>query len=162
MYSLTRSLLFVSTGLVVGFLFGFSAHGGSAAPGARPVDGWLQHGDVDRHFPDHPALFAHHWCKKITARLSECQLYDSDAPNAKLIGIEPIVSDATFRTFTHKEQRLWHWHKTSRSRIVIPGGTRQEIAQANQRRGTTHGKTVLLWDPWDTLDPLGLPRVIPH
>ncbi|MFN2527249.1 MAG: DUF1264 domain-containing protein [Candidatus Baltobacteraceae bacterium] len=157
-----RNAAYVAVGVFFGVLIGANADRTSAAPSGNPTDGWTIHSDVNDHFPHHPASFAHHWCKRISVRLVECQLYDSDAPNAKLVGVEPIVSDETFRSFPPAEQRSWHWHKTSKATIVIPGASAQKNQTVNRRRGTTHGKTILLWDPLDSVDPVGPPRIIPH
>lgn len=128
----------------------------------RPVDGWRHTGDVTLHFPAHPDKLAHHWCKRINAELTECQLYDSDLPNARLIGIEPIVSAQTFASFSAREKAYWHWHKTSKARIILPGATPERVRFVNTHRGTSHGKTILVWDPDQNLQPIGLPRVVPH
>jgi Protein of unknown function (DUF1264) len=36
---------------------------------------------------------AHHFCTHLTPDFHQCIIYDSDAPDAKLIGIEYIVSE---------------------------------------------------------------------
>jgi len=151
-------LIGVSFGLTVGL----RPRPITAAVLQRPIDGWTNHADVNHHFPNHPQAWAHHWCKRITKRLTECQLYDGDGPAAKLIGIETIVSDSTFHSFSPTERRYWHWHKTSTSKIVVPGASATVNEAANSHRGSSHGKTVLLWDPLDTVDPVGAPKVVRH
>jgi hypothetical protein len=40
---------------------------------------------------------AHHYCSHLSDDVMQCVVYDSDKPNARLIGIEYIVSDRVFR-----------------------------------------------------------------
>ena len=128
----------------------------------RPVDGWRHAGDITLHFPAHSDKLAHHWCKRIDSKLTECQLYDSDLPNARLIGIEPIVPAPVFASLSALEKTYWHWHKKSKARIVLPGATPERVRFVNTHRSTSYGKTILVWDPDLTLLPIGLPRVVPH
>ncbi len=64
-------------------------------------------------------MVAHHYCKPVSGGLIECQLYDSDATDAKLVGVEVIVDAATYNGFTAAEKAQWHYHKTE-----IPKGIR--------------------------------------
>jgi hypothetical protein len=47
----------------------------------------------------------------IHALRSQCVIYDSDEPNARLIGIEYIISENVFKTLNEQEKRYWHSHK---------------------------------------------------
>lgn len=37
-------------------------------------------------------------------------IYDPDKPNARLIGIEYIISEKLFQTLPEEEKKLWHSH----------------------------------------------------
>ncbi len=41
----------------------------------------------------------------------ECQLFESDAPNARMVGAETIVTPAVYKSFSAAEQANWHYHK---------------------------------------------------
>lgn len=72
-------------------------------------------------------LEAHHYCTHLTHEFHQCIIYDSDQPNAKLIGIEYIVSEKVstvqladaradrtkqiFDSLPAEEKRYWHSHK---------------------------------------------------
>src|SRR6266511_2961278 len=66
--------------------------GQSMAGGPTPAEGWTLHIDAKLHFPAKPDMIAHHYCNEVAGGVTECQLYDSDSPNARLVGTEVIVS----------------------------------------------------------------------
>lgn len=41
----------------------------------------------------------------------QCLLYDSDKANAKLLGVEYMVTPRLFKTLPAEERRLWHTHQ---------------------------------------------------
>lgn len=49
----------------------------------------------------------------VLSRLSvrQCVIYDSDKPDARLIGIEYVIDESVFVTLDHEEKKLWHSHK---------------------------------------------------
>ena len=91
-----KTILFV---FVVGLLLIIA--GCVAPPTPKPSDGWTLHIDAKKHFSASPDAIAHHWCKPVSGGLTECQLYDSDAADAKLVGVEVIVDSATYNKFSH-------------------------------------------------------------
>ena len=55
---------------------------------------------------------AYHYCThNHDADLHQCLVFDSNEPGARLIGIEYIVSEATFNSFDGEEKKYWHSHK---------------------------------------------------
>src|SRR5690606_33039134 len=64
-------------------------------------------------FPDHPKrqVIAYHMCTKLNEDLRQCIMYDSDDENAKVIGVEYIITEKLFRTLPAHEKLLWHSHK---------------------------------------------------
>ena len=50
---------------------------------------------------------ASHCCSEFR----QCIIYDSDKPDARLIGIEYIISRRLFQTLPEEEKKLWHSHK---------------------------------------------------
>lgn len=47
----------------------------------------------------------------VCAQVRQRVIFDSDAPNARLIGVEYIISARLFDALPPEEQRLWHSHK---------------------------------------------------
>ena len=54
---------------------------------------------------------AHHFCACPNEDVRQCVIYDSDKPNARLIGTEYIISDKLFETLPEEEKVYWHSHK---------------------------------------------------
>jgi Protein of unknown function (DUF1264) len=59
--------------------------------------------------PERSAV-AYHFCKPLNADVNQCVLYDGTGPNAKLIGIEYLVTDAMYQKFPAEEKQYWHDH----------------------------------------------------
>ncbi len=148
------------------FVFSFSlvcpafAEEKSAAQAAKPTEGWTLHIDAKRHFPNLPDMIAHHYCKPVSGGLTECQLYDSDKPDARLVGIEVIVSKETWGKFSEKEKALWHYHKIEIPKVeaVLPDVSPEESAKILKSIEETYGKVYILWDPAKK-EPVGKPQV---
>ena len=126
----------------------------------KPTEGWTLHIDAKKHFPKSPDIIAHHYCKPVSGGLTECQLYDSDKPDARLIGIEVIVDKDTWKKFTRKEQALWHYHKIEIPKVeaVLPDVSPEESAKIIKGMEETYGKVYILWNPMKK-EPLGKPQV---
>jgi len=132
-----------------------------AMPGGAATSGYTLHIDAGRHFPAHPSEIAHHWCKTISPTLIECQLYDTDSPNARLVGVETIVPTAVWQTFSPQEQALWHSHKTQLKKIqpTLPDTPENQRASVIAALEPTYGKVYILWDPISTKNPTGQPSI---
>jgi len=127
---------------------------------AKPTEGWSLHVDAKKHIPKMPDMIAHHYCKPVSGGLTECQLYDSDKPDARLIGVEVIVDKETWKKFSKKEKALWHYHKMEIPKVeaVLPDVSPEESAKIFKGMEETYGKVYMLWDP-SRKEPLGRPQV---
>ena len=130
------------------------------APAIKPTEGWTLHVDAKKHIPKMPDIVVHHYCKPVSGGLTECQLYDSDKPDARLIGVEVIVNKETWNKFSKKEKGLWHYHKTEIPKVdaVLPDVSPEEAAKIIKSIDETYGKVYILWDPAKK-EPLGNPQV---
>ena len=54
---------------------------------------------------------AHHFCACPNEEVRQCVIYDSDKPNARLIGLEYIISSELFEGLPEEEKIYWHSHK---------------------------------------------------
>lgn len=151
-------------GLVIALLavslVGVSANAWGS-PDARPSEGWTLHIDAKKHFPGNPELIAHHYCKGVAGGFYECQLYDSDAPDARLVGVEVVVPAETYNKFSAQEQAMWHYHKTEIPKVqaTLPDLSPEEAAKVLKSLEETYGKIYLLWDPSSGDLPIGNPNV---
>ncbi|CRG84403.1 hypothetical protein PISL3812_01695 [Talaromyces islandicus] len=116
------------------------------------------------------AVEAHHYCSHITEDIRQCLIYDSNSANARLIGIEYMITPKLYETLEPAERRLWHSHiyevKSGMLIMPSPAGTPETVWQAaetSEMRDVIglYGKTYHLWQP-DRGDavPLGEPQLM--
>jgi uncharacterized protein DUF1264 len=131
------------------------------AAASSPASSFTLHIDAKRHFPGNPNFIAHHWCRPAAGGITECQLYDSDAANARLVGVEVVVPTATWKTFSKSEQSLWHYHRVEIPRVsaTLPGLSPAEAKKVVASLQETYGKVYLLWDASANNQPVGKPFV---
>lgn len=106
---------------------------------------------------------AHHFCGCQNEEMRQCLIYDSPEPNARLIGLEYIVSESLFLTLPDEEKRLWHSHEYEvKSGVLFMPGVPGPVQRLDlEKVCKTYGKVFHFWqvDRGDTL-PLGLPQVM--
>jgi uncharacterized protein DUF1264 len=105
---------------------------------------------------------ASHFCIHLRHDLHQCVIFDRNAPDARLIGIEYIISEERFRGLPEDEKRLWHSHhyEVKSGELVAPGiPDRAEHAYFSDLV-TTYGKTFHTWQ-YDRDDfPYGIPQLM--
>jgi len=134
-----------------------------AAAHGTPSAGWTIHIDAQKHFPNHPTEWAHHWWRPVAgvAGMLECQIYGSDESNAALVATEVIVPTAAWKKMDSTEQASWHYHKTEIPKVnakmpdVSPAVAKKMVAAITE----TYGKIYVLWDPMDGKPAVGAPSV---
>src|SRR5262249_26511341 len=107
-------------------------------------------------------IVAEHYCCPAGDGLHQCLLYDSNTPNAKLIGIEYIVTDEIFRKLPESEKRYWHPHtyEVLAGGVIAPGMSEEEEQKFMSYILTTWGKTWHTWPDPKTPVPMGEPLLI--
>lgn len=142
--------------LIAAVLIGFATTALS-----KPGDGFTLHIDARMHFPSNPDLIAHHYCKTVAGGLIECLLFESDAEDAKLVGVETIVSTGVYNTFSEPEKALWHYHKKELPIVEakLPDLPPEEAAKVVMSLEETYGKLYILWDPGKSDLPIGNPSI---
>jgi hypothetical protein len=108
---------------------------------------------------------ATHFCIHLRHDLHQCVIFDSNRPDARLIGIEYIISEERFRGLPDDEKRLWHSHhyEVKSGELVAPGIP--ELAERAYFKDlvTTYGKTFHTWQydrPEHQEVPLGIPQLM--
>ena len=154
------TLLILVLSFVSSVIFTVSAEENTAPQSMKPSEGWTLHIDAKKHIPNMPDMIAHHYCKQVSGGLFECQLYDSDKPDARLIGVEVVVDKETWEKFPKKEKALWHYHKTELKKVdpTLPDLSSEEGAKTLKGMEETYGKVYILWNPAKN-DPIGKPVV---
>lgn len=125
-----------------------------------PAMGFELHIDAKKHINDAPDFVVHHFCKTLDEQVTQCLLFDSDAPNAHAIGVETIISPQIYAQLPDEEQQNWHYHKEEIPLVepVFPGLSEAEIQKVAAAIEDTYGKVVIFWVP-GTIAPMGTPSV---
>ena len=53
---------------------------------------------------------AHHFCRQVNEDFAQCAIFDGNAADANLNGIEYIISGKLFETLPAEERQYWHPH----------------------------------------------------
>ncbi|XP_068662811.1 oil body-associated protein 1A-like [Aristolochia californica] len=108
-------------------------------------------------------LEAHHFCSHQTEEMRQCLIYDGSGSDARLIGVEYIVSEVTFLTLPDLEKPMWHSHEyeVKSGMLFMPGIPRVVQRRDLEKVCKTYGKTIHFWqvDKGDLL-PLGIPQIM--
>jgi len=108
-------------------------------------------------------VIAQHYCSHLSDEVLQCVLYDSDKKDARLIGIEYIVSARIFASLPADEKKFWHSqnYEVKSGALTAPGA--DEAAEKDLMKVLigTYGKTWHTWqvDRGDKL-PLGIPQLM--
>jgi hypothetical protein len=105
---------------------------------------------------------ASHFCIHLRHDLHECVIFDRNAPDARLIGIEYIISEERFRELPDDEKRLWHSHhyEVKSGELVAPGVPDRAEHAYFEDLVSTYGKTFHTWQ-YDRDDfPYGIPQLM--
>lgn len=109
------------------------------------------------------ALRVDHYCSHLNDEVLQCVIYDSDKKNARLIGIEYIISEARFTQLPAEEKALWHSHRyeVMSGLLIAPELSGPAEDALMKELVVTYGKTWHFWqvDRGDAL-PLGLPKLM--
>ncbi len=105
---------------------------------------------------------ATHFCIHLHHDLHQCVIFDRNEPDARLIGIEYIISEERFRDLPDEEKRLWHSHRheVKSGTLVAPGIP--DVAEHAYLTDlvSTYGKTFHTWQ-YDRDDfPYGIPQLM--
>ncbi|KAF4966338.1 hypothetical protein FSARC_5966 [Fusarium sarcochroum] len=154
----------------------------------RPVKHICAHLNAFHAYADDPSRFVetNHYCAHLSTTLRhvtpsllthsmldedvrQCLLYDSDEPNARLIGIEYMITPKLYETLDKEERKLWHSHvyEVKSGMLIMPNRAVPEsawqVAENYEMDQVVHlyGKVYHLWqtDRGDTL-PLGPPKLM--
>ncbi|XP_060671256.1 oil body-associated protein 1A isoform X2 [Ziziphus jujuba] len=137
----------------------------AAVQGFGPINKIHQH-LCAFHFYSHDMtrqVEAHHYCAHQNEEMRQCLIYDGPDSEARLIGVEYIISENMFLTLPEEEKQLWHSHEYEvKSGVLFMPGVPGPIQRKDMEKVCkTYGKTIHFWqvDKGDTL-PLGIPQLM--
>lgn len=106
---------------------------------------------------------AHHYCAIVNEEVIQCVIYDGNLKDAKLMGVEYIVSGKLYQGLPAAEKALWHSHvhEVKSGQLIAPGIPAVAEKALMQKLIGTYGKT---WHTWHTdlhkQLPLGVPQLM--
>ena len=116
-----------------------------------------------RHVFDDPTLRVWHFCKPNDKIMMVCQLYDSNSPNATLIGVEYMITADAYKNIPNRDKPNWHYHKVefapNRADPKLPMLNEQQQNATLKTLAESYGKVIITWNPNDKA-PIFPPQVI--
>jgi hypothetical protein len=105
---------------------------------------------------------AHHYCSPINDEAHQCVIFDSSGKNARILGVEYIISDALYRRLPEAEKKYYHPHsyEALSGMLVAPNLTEEEEHRSMKGLITTWGKTWHTWPDPSTALPMGEPLLM--
>lgn len=106
---------------------------------------------------------AHHYCMKLNEDVTQCVMYDGNTEDAKIMGIEYIISERLFKTLPEEERRLWHSHvyEVKSGTLIAPGLPDIAEKELMEEIVSTYGKTIHTWHTNHHHElPLGTPLIM--
>lgn len=106
---------------------------------------------------------AHHYVTVLNEDVMQAVIYDSNTKDARLMGVEYIISERLFKTLPPEEKKLWHSHQyeVKSGSLVAPGLPAVADKALMNKIVNTYGKT---WHTWhtdrDKTLPLGIPALM--
>lgn len=99
---------------------------------------------------------AHHFCSVVNEDVTQCVIYDGNTGDAKLMGVEYIISKPLFEALPPEEKSLWHSHvhEVKSGQLIAPGIPSRAEHDLMEKIVGTYGKT---WHIWHTDQHLALP-----
>lgn len=109
---------------------------------------------------------SHHYCDQVNEDFAQCALYDGNTENARLHGVEYIISEKLYGTLPADEKPYWHPHNFEilSGQLRMPGLPDVAEGEALKRKLNSYGKTWHFWktgvfgEEGDTL-PVGPPHL---
>lgn len=101
---------------------------------------------------------AHHYVTQLNEDVQQAIIFDGNGENAKLIGIEYIISERLFKQLPEEEKKLWHSHhyEVKSGTLIAPDILDVAEHELMEKLVSTYGKTIHTWHTNRDLElPLG-------
>ena len=92
---------------------------------------------------------AHHYCNQANEDLAQCVLFDGNTAEARLMGVEYIISEKLYHGLPSEEKAFWHPHNYEilSGQLRMPGLPDVAEKEALKGKMNSYGKT---WHTWMT------------
>ncbi|MGN6417200.1 MAG: OBAP family protein [Pseudobacter sp.] len=106
---------------------------------------------------------AHHYVSQLNEDLYQAIIFDGNKEDAKIMGVEYIITEKLFKTLPEEEKKLWHshHHEVSSGTLIAPGIPMAVEHELMEKLISTYGKTIHTWhtDQERSL-PMGSPMIM--
>ncbi|WP_129715869.1 OBAP family protein [Pedobacter sp. SYP-B3415] len=106
---------------------------------------------------------AHHYVTQLSADLYQAIIFDGNTRDAKIMGVEYIVTERLFKTLPEEEKKLWHSHvhEVKSGSLIAPGIPQKAEHELMEKLVSTYGKTIHTWHTDQARDlPVGAPMIM--
>ncbi len=162
-----RKVLTAFGASAVGLLVGSSAHADHAAeesPTAGPLGQMHLYLCAFHLAKKDPKLVfeAHHYCMPVNDDVHQCVIFDGTGKNARILGVEYIISDKLYRKLPDAEKKYYHAHtyEITSGLLIAPGMAVKDETKLMEGLITTWGKTWHTWPDPKTSLPMGEPLLM--
>lgn len=104
-----------------------------------------------------------HYCSEVAEGMFQCALFHGQEKDARLVGVEYVISAARLAKLPAEERALWHSHsfEVTSGQLVAVGKPAAEEHKLMETLAGTYGKTWHTWqvDRGDEL-PVGRPTLM--
>jgi hypothetical protein len=102
-----------------------------------------------------------HRCGHVTPDLIQCALFDGIGADAKLIGIEYVITAKVLAGLSPDERKLWHSHafEVKSGQLTAVGMSPSDEHELMKMLVNTYGKTWHTWEMGQSL-PTGRPQLM--
>jgi len=103
----------------------------------------------------------HHYCHRYAEDIWQCVMWDGSDSHSRLIGVEYVIGEKTFKTLPEEEKKMWHSHhqEIRGGNTIAPAlGSIAEHSVMTEL-ANTYGKAIHFWSSHDAL-PYGPPKLI--
>jgi len=108
----------------------------------------------------HRQIENHLFCTPLNNDVTQCLIYDGHKSHSRLIGVEYIVSDRVYKTFSPEEQALWssNAYEVTSGLVVAPRIPTIAEKPLMADLVNTYSKTIMTWQVDLNPLPLGIPQ----
>lgn len=90
---------------------------------------------------------AHHYVTQLNEDFHQAIIFDGNGEDAKIMGVEYIISAKLFATLPEEEKKLWHshHHEVKSGTLIAPGIPEVAELELMEKLVSTYGKTIHTW-----------------
>ncbi|GAB2778399.1 OBAP family protein [Rhabdobacter roseus] len=106
---------------------------------------------------------AHHYVMQLNEDVYQALILDGNGDDAKIMGIEYIVTKRMFDQLSAEEKKLWHSHayEVKSGLLIAPGIPKVAEHELMEKLVTTYGKTIHTWHTDQERNlPIGSPMIM--